>query len=82
MRKGEQSEGGSLKEKLLTEEKDEVAFQACSQPGDGIWLTATLANDGRNIGAPLFREALKRRLRGPMLNADSTCPGCGQVMVL
>jgi hypothetical protein len=69
---------------LLEQERQDVAFQAhvalCRLPGAGAWLTACLVDDGREIDAPLFQAALKRRLRVPFFNADGYCPCCGGVM--
>jgi hypothetical protein len=36
--------------------------------------------DGREIDAPLFRVALKHRLRTPVFDRDGFCPCCGVVM--
>jgi hypothetical protein len=51
-----------------------------SLPGAGAWLTAPPVDDGREIDAPLFQIALKRRLRMPVYDQDSHCPLCGQVL--
>jgi hypothetical protein len=49
-------------------------------PGAGAWLTANPVEDGREIDAPLFKVALKRRLRVPVFDNDGFCPCCGGVM--
>jgi hypothetical protein len=51
-----------------------------SLPGAGAWLTAPPVEDGREIDSPLFKIALKRRLRMPVFDHDAHCPFCGQVL--
>ena len=52
----------------------------CSVPGAGAWLTAPPVNDGREIDTPLFRVALKRRIRAPVFDVDTGCPRCGEIL--
>jgi hypothetical protein len=70
--------------RLLEQERQDAAFQAhvglCRLPGAGAWLTVCPVEDGREIDAPLFQAALKRRLRVPIFDADGYCPCCGGVM--
>ena len=49
-------------------------------PGAGAWLTAPPTEDGREVAAPLFKVAVKRRLRAPVYDGDSACPCCGGVL--
>jgi hypothetical protein len=69
---------------LKAGQSQDAAFQAhlalCAMPGAGAWLTAFPVEDGREIDAPLFRVALKRRLRAPVFDRDGFCPCCGGVM--
>ena len=69
---------------LLSNERGDAPFQAHialnRMPGAGVWLTAPPTEDGREIDAPLFQIALKRRLRAPVLDCDGFCPCCGRVM--
>ena len=69
--------------RLLEQEQHDAAFCAhvalnCL-PGAAAWLTAPPVDDGRELDAPLFRVALKRRLRAPVYAGDDFCPCCGQV---
>ena len=43
-------------------------------------MTAPPCKDGRAIDAPLFRVALRRRLRVPVFNQEECCPCCGEQM--
>ena len=67
---------------LLQGQQGDVFFRThvalCSVPGAGAWLTAPPANDGREMDPPLFRVALRRRLRAPVYDTDGHCPSCGQ----
>jgi hypothetical protein len=69
---------------LLEGHAQDAAFRAhvglCQLPGAGAWLTANPVADGRELDAPLFRVALQRRLRMPILDKDEYCPCCGGVM--
>jgi hypothetical protein len=69
---------------LLEEQQHDAAFLAhmslCRVPGAGAWLTAPPAEDGREVDAPLFKVALKRRLRAPVYDEDGFCPCCGGVL--
>ena len=47
---------------------------AIRAPGSGAWLTAT------HIPSPLFRTALRRRLRMPIWDSDTACGLCGEVL--
>ena len=68
---------------LLEENRSDAAFCAHlalqAVPGAGAWFTAPPVDDGREIDAPLFQVALKRRLRVPVYDKDDFCPRCGQV---
>ena len=72
------------KDRLVRECRTDVAFRAhvglCSLPTAGAWLTAPPADDGRDFDAPLFKVALKRRLRVPVYDADDFCPACGDCL--
>ena len=50
-----------------------------SLPGASAWLTAPPVED-REMDAPLFRVAVRRRLRMPLLSADVFCPACGDCL--
>ena len=71
-------------QRLLEEQQHDAAFLAhmslCRVPGAGAWLTAPPAEDGREVDAPLFKVALKRRLRAPVYDEDGFCPCCGGVL--
>ena len=73
----------AAKAALLEQESHDAAFRAhvalSCLPGAAVWLTAPPADDGRELDTPLFRVALKRRLRVPVYAADDFCPCCGQV---
>ena len=66
------------KQSLIQSEHADAFFQAhmalCSLPSAGAWLTATPADDAREMDAPLFQVALKRKLRVPVYEVDSFCP--------
>ena len=49
-------------------------------PTAGAWLTAPPTPDGREIDTPLFKIAVKRRIRCPILVSEAPCPKCGQIM--
>ena len=49
-------------------------------PGAGAWLTAHPVDDGREIDSPLFKLAVKRRIRCSVAAEDAVCPCCGQIM--
>ena len=51
-----------------------------SQPCAGAWLLAPPKDDGRQMETNLFRVALKRWLRMPVLCNDGYCPCCGDLM--
>ena len=74
----------ALKQHLLQSEVRDAAFRAhvglCSLPGAGAWLTAPVVKDGRELDAPLFNVALKRRLRMKVFEADDYCPACGDCL--
>ena len=71
-------------DRLLQAERHDASFTAhvalSRLPGAGAWLTAPPAEDGREIDAPLFQVAVKRRLRAPVFGEDGFCPCCGQVL--
>lgn len=72
-------------ESLLLEEELPVASQAhlllMLQEGSGSWLHATPSRENDTImPGELFRIALKRRLRLPLLEEPGVCPCCGQGM--
>ena len=53
---------------------------AVRAPGSGAWLTATSASPDTQIPSPLFRTALRRRLRMPIWDSDTACGLCGEVL--
>ena len=55
-------------------------FAAVRAPGSGAWLTATSASSVTHIPSPLFRTALRCRLRMPIWDHDSACSLCGEVL--
>ena len=55
-------------------------FAAVRAPGSGAWLTATPASPDTHIPSPLFRTALRRRLRMPIWDNDTACGLCGEVL--
>jgi hypothetical protein len=57
-----------------------VHVSLCRVPGSGDWLTAPPCVDGRHMEAPLFKVALRRRLRCAILDSDGYFPCCGQVL--
>ena len=74
----------AARKRLLEDNSADALFGAhvalCSVPGAAAWLTAMPNQDGREIDAPLFKVALKRRLRVPVFSRDGFCPCCGQVL--
>jgi hypothetical protein len=70
--------------RLLGESQNDTPFQAhitlCRIPGSGALLTAPPVDDGREIDAPLFKIALRRRVRAPIFDDDTFCPSCGLVL--
>lgn len=48
--------------------------------GAGAWLTANPSDDARTLDAPLFKIAIKRRLRMRVQDVDTFCPMCGGTM--
>ena len=75
---------GAALHQLRSDTAGDPWFQAhvalCSVPGAGAWLTAPPAEDGRELDTPLFRIALRRRLRCPVAETDAACPSCGQCL--
>ena len=75
---------GALRQQMLLEQAGDRFFAAhvalAGQPGAGAFLTAPPVDDGREVDAPLFRVALRRRLRAPVFDAEFSCPLCGEVM--
>ena len=75
---------GAALHQLRSDTAGDPWFQAhvalCSVPGAGARLTAPPAEDGRELGTPLFRIALRRRLRCPVAETDAACPSCGQCL--
>ena len=71
------------RERLIQDQFGDLSFRAhmglVSLPGASAWLTAPPAED-REMDAPLFRVAVKRRLRMPLLSADVFCPACGDCL--
>ena len=56
-------------------------IQLMSAPGSGAWLHATPCRESRTqLDAPLFRIAVQRRLRMPLLHDPSHCTACGMGM--
>ena len=52
--------------------------QLMSGSGSGAWLHATPCRESRTLlDAPLFRVAIMRRLRMPLLSSPSHCSACG-----
>ena len=74
----------AVKRDVVAEASRDPTFVAhvslCSVPGAGAWLTAPPTPDGRDIDAPLFRVALKRRLRMQLFDGRGCCPCCGDAM--
>ena len=74
----------ALRDELLRSEVRDTAFQGhiglCSLPGAGAWLTSPIVPDGREMDAPLFQVALKRRLRMKVFDEDNFCPACGDCL--
>ena len=74
----------AARQRLLEDNSFDAPFCAhmalCSVPGAATWLTAMPIQDGREIDAPLFKVALKRRLRVPVFAGDGFCPCCGQIL--
>ena len=74
----------SLLKNLEQDQQHDAFFSAhialCSLPGAGVWLTAPPTEDDREIDAPLFQVALRRRLRMPVFDRDTFCPCCGMVL--
>ena len=62
-------------EQLKWEHSQDATFHGhvglCRLTGAGAWLTANPVEDGREIDAPLFKVALKRRLRMRILDEDA-----------
>ena len=53
-------------------------LQLVSVPGSGAWLHGFPSRAAKTlIDAPLFRIAIKRRLRMPILHEPCHCPSCG-----
>jgi hypothetical protein len=75
---------GAALHQLRSDTAADPWFQAhvalCAVPGAGAWLTAPPTEDGREMDTPLFRIALKRRLRCPVAETDAACPSCGQCL--
>lgn len=72
-------------EAMLLEEGVPVSTKAhlrlVSQKGVGAWLQSTPSREpGTSMPGRLFRIALRRRLRMPLLTAPSPCPCNGQQM--
>ena len=52
-----------------------------SQDGAGAWLNvAPAAEDDTEMTGQLFRVAVKRRVRAPLLEREAPCPCCGLAM--
>ena len=72
----------SSKQQMLAQAANRGAFKShialCELPGAGAWLTAPPCQDGRAIDAPLYRVALRRRLRVPVFSQEGPCPCCGE----
>ena len=49
-------------------------------PGAGAWLTASAAQDDRQLDEALYRISIQRRLRVPIFNGGEACPLCGAPM--
>jgi hypothetical protein len=73
----------AAKQALLDSNHGDTTFKArvslCSLPSAGVWLTSPPAED-RELDAPLFQVALKRRLRVPIFPTEACCPCCGTCM--
>ena len=71
------------KDDMLRPSRNDLSFRAhvqlSSLPGAGVWLTAPPI-DAREMDSPLFKTALKRRLRVPVFAADGFCPCCGNCL--
>jgi len=69
-------------EAVLTSSSTSVALKAhlnlVAMDGAGAWLHAPPVDElGTKMGAELFRVAVQRRLRMPILDRPSACPCCG-----
>ena len=75
---------GALRHAIQEGSRADAAFSAhvslTGLPGSGAFLTAPPVGDGREIDAPLFKVALKRRLRVPVYEEEFCCPLCGETM--
>lgn len=64
-------------EQFEREHSQDATFQGhvflCRLAVASVWLTANPVEDGREIDAPLFKVALKRRLRMPILDENGFC---------
>ncbi len=75
----------AMMESWLLNPDQSVALRAhlrlICQEGAGAWLHAAPSRDKRTVlNGELFRVAIKRRLRMPLLEAPAICPCCGDTL--